>query len=129
VTDTQQQPAAGWWLASDGNWYPPETAPAPRPAPTEAETASAQAGEWMIREDGKNGSVRLEPKALVRTFRKRLGKDDVLTIPLRSISSVHHDRRSLGTDIVTVTAGHTPHRWKVRDAESFVATLNAAIYS
>ena len=24
-----QPPAAGWWLASDGRWYPPQTAPAP----------------------------------------------------------------------------------------------------
>jgi hypothetical protein len=24
--ETQTQPAPGWWLASDGNWYPPETA-------------------------------------------------------------------------------------------------------
>jgi hypothetical protein len=27
VMSTTEQPAAGWWLASDGNWYPPELAP------------------------------------------------------------------------------------------------------
>jgi uncharacterized protein DUF4190 len=26
-------PAPGWWRASDGNWYPPETAPGPPPGP------------------------------------------------------------------------------------------------
>ena len=27
-------PGSGWWLASDGNWYPPDLAPgAPEPAP------------------------------------------------------------------------------------------------
>ena len=25
-------PVPGWWLASDGNWYPPETAPGAQPA-------------------------------------------------------------------------------------------------
>lgn len=28
---TTEQPAPGWWLASDGNWYPPELAPQPEP--------------------------------------------------------------------------------------------------
>jgi hypothetical protein len=31
VSDTSQGP--GWWLASDGMWYPPETAPPPPPPP------------------------------------------------------------------------------------------------
>jgi hypothetical protein len=26
-------PAPGWWRASDGTWYPPETAPGTRPPP------------------------------------------------------------------------------------------------
>jgi len=31
MSDTSQGP--GWWLASDGKWYPPETAPLPPPLP------------------------------------------------------------------------------------------------
>jgi Domain of unknown function (DUF4190) len=30
---TQSSPAPGWWQASDGNWYPPESAPSYRPPP------------------------------------------------------------------------------------------------
>ena len=29
-------PSPGWWQASDGNWYPPETAPGYAPPPTSA---------------------------------------------------------------------------------------------
>jgi hypothetical protein len=32
MTETGQ-PGEGWWLASDGNWYPPESRPAPPPPP------------------------------------------------------------------------------------------------
>jgi len=31
MSDTSQGP--GWWIASDGKWYPPESAPAPAPPP------------------------------------------------------------------------------------------------
>lgn len=110
-------------MASDGQWYPPELAPHPTPDP-DPEPATR---EWMVREDGRNGTLVLDDRALVRIFRRRLGKDDVLTIPLRSIGSVHHDRRSLGTDVVTVTAGHTSHSWKVKGADAFVAQLNESI--
>lgn len=83
--------------------------------------------QYIVREDGKNGTVEIQGGALVRTVRRPFGKDDVLTIPLRSIHGVHHDRKTFGTDVVTVTAGHTSYEWKVKDAETFVAALNAAI--
>lgn len=134
--DESQQPAAGWWMASDGNWYPPDlatqptepTAPAPAPS-VELDLEPSTQNSWMIKEDGRNGSVILTGPALVRTFKRRLGKDDVMTIPLRSITSVHLDRRSLGTDVVTVTSGHAGHQWKVKDAETFVSRLNECILS
>lgn len=31
--DGTQPPAPGWWLASDGQWYPPTSAPGPVVAP------------------------------------------------------------------------------------------------
>ena len=31
--DQPTPPGPGWWLASDGRWYPPQSAPAPPPAP------------------------------------------------------------------------------------------------
>jgi hypothetical protein len=33
VTDRPEGPAPGWWLASDGNWYPPDQRPAAPPPP------------------------------------------------------------------------------------------------
>lgn len=38
-----QSPGPGWWIASDGNWYPPETHPDNRPAPEAAPTATIPA--------------------------------------------------------------------------------------
>ena len=41
MSDVSQGP--GWWLASDGKWYPPEAQPGPAPTPTAgaAETTAA----------------------------------------------------------------------------------------
>ena len=39
-------PGPGWWLASDGNWYPPELAPAPLPPPPPPASPPAQPGGW-----------------------------------------------------------------------------------
>jgi Domain of unknown function (DUF4190) len=39
---SQVSPGPGWWLASDGRWYPPHLAPwAPHPSPTDAPKPSA----------------------------------------------------------------------------------------
>lgn len=32
MTQNDQQPPAGWWLASDGRWYPPTPTPGPAPS-------------------------------------------------------------------------------------------------
>lgn len=58
MSDTSQGP--GWWVATDGKWYPPEQAPsqAPAPAPTPATAAPAAApGQppapgWWLASDG-----------------------------------------------------------------------------
>lgn len=39
---SDEQPGPGWWLASDGRWYPPEQAPAP-PPPTWPSPSAAPA--------------------------------------------------------------------------------------
>ena len=39
-----EQPAPGWWLASDGNWYAPELRPPIRDEPVIAQQASAPVG-------------------------------------------------------------------------------------
>lgn len=127
---TTEQPAVGWWLASDGNWYPPELAPSVTEAPTtETDRPAIDVDEWMVREDGRNGRVRIHPKAIVRTMRRAFGKDDVLTIPLGSISGVYHDRRTLGSDVVKVAAGVNSYEWKIKDGQRFVERLNGLLYA
>lgn len=51
---------------------------------------------YMVREDGKNGTVEILDDRIIRTRKKRLGKDDTQTIPLKAISAVSHDRKTLG---------------------------------
>ena len=41
-THSAQVPGPGWWLASDGNWYPPETHPNAAPA----------GPDWWLASDG-----------------------------------------------------------------------------
>ncbi len=41
---SSEQPAPGWWQASDGNWYAPELHPAVREEPAYAHQAPASAG-------------------------------------------------------------------------------------
>lgn len=84
---------------------------------------------FVVREDGKNGTIEIQQGAIVRTIKKRIGKDDVLTIPIRSVAAVHHDRKTLGTDIVTVNSAGQKYSWKVSNAQPFVDALNAAIYA
>jgi hypothetical protein len=49
VSDTSQGP--GWWLASDGKWYPPELHPSRRPAPPEG----AEAEPTVVAGGGASG--------------------------------------------------------------------------
>jgi|TARA_B100001964_G_C13644746_1_gene342109 hypothetical protein len=82
---------------------------------------------YMIREDGKNGSVVITPDTLERTIRKRIGKDDRQVIPLKGVTSVQQDRKRLKTDEVTVITSGAVFTWKVSKAEQFVDELNRAI--
>ena len=84
---------------------------------------------YMIREDGKNGTVEILDDRLVRERKKRMGKTDVQTIPLRSVTGVHHDRKTLGTDLVRLDVGGVSYEWKVKDAERMVAELHGKIYT
>ena len=82
---------------------------------------------YMIREDGKNGSVVITPDTLERIIRKRIGKDDRQVIPLKGVTSVQQDRKRLKTDEVTVITSGAVFTWKVSKAEQFVDELNRAI--
>lgn len=85
-------------------------------------------GNYAIREDGKNGSVEIHDDRLVRTRKKTLGKDDVQTFPLKAVTSVSHDRKTLGTDEVRIQIGSVSYEWKVKDAERMVAELHEKMY-
>lgn len=87
----------------------------------------ASKNTFEIREAGKNGSIVVHDDRLVRTVKKRLGKDDVQTIPMRGITSVSHDRKTVTTDVVTVVAGVTTFEWKVKDADRMVRMINEAV--
>jgi hypothetical protein len=82
----------------------------------------------MVREEGKNGRVEILEDRIVRTRKKAIGKDDVQTIPIKAVTGVAHDRKTLGTDEVKLTVGSVTYDWKVKDAEAMVAELHEKIY-
>lgn len=41
---SDHQAGPGWWLASDGRWYPPESRPAPPPPPADDSTEARLKG-------------------------------------------------------------------------------------
>ncbi|MDP9201117.1 MAG: hypothetical protein M3P26_04190 [Gemmatimonadota bacterium] len=85
--------------------------------------------EYMVREEGKNGTIEVLEDRIVRTIKRRMGKNDVQTIPIKAITGVSHNRKTLGTDEVTLQiGGATAYTWKVKDAEDMVAELNGRIY-
>jgi hypothetical protein len=84
--------------------------------------------EFMVREEGKNGRIEILDDRIVRTRSKRLGKDDVQTIPMKAVTGVSHDRKTLGTDEVKLTVGSVTYEWKVKNAGEMVSELHAKIY-
>jgi len=83
---------------------------------------------FKIREDGKNGTVELHADRIIRTRKKTMGKDDIQTIPIKSISGVHHDRKTLGTDLVKLDLGSVSYEWKVAGAEQMVAAIHTRMF-
>ncbi len=82
---------------------------------------------YRIHESGRNGTVEILDDRIVRTLRKRLGRDDTQTIPIRAITAVHHDRR-VGRDRVRLDTSGASYEWKVTDGKSLIEELNAKIY-
>jgi hypothetical protein len=84
---------------------------------------------FKIREAGKNGTVEVFDDRLVRTIKHRVTKNDVQTIPLKAITSVHHNRKITKTDTVQLQAGVVNYEWKVSKADEFVRVVNERIFS
>ena len=49
---------------------------------------------FKIHEEGRTGTVEVLDDRIVQTLKKRLGRDDTQTIPIRAVTTVHHDRRT-----------------------------------
>ena len=85
---------------------------------------------YVIKEEGKNGSVELVDGKLVRTIKHRIGRDDLQSILIKSITDVAVNRRLMGSDIVTITLGNAKsYVWKTPHAEELAALVLAAVQS
>jgi len=85
-------------------------------------------GKYTVKEDGNNGSVEVKPDEIIRTYKKRFGRDDKLHIPMRSVASVHHDRQ-IGGDVVTVKARGAVYTWKMSDDDAKKLTSEITTHS
>ena len=82
---------------------------------------------FKIHEEGRNGTVEVFDDRIVRTLKKRLGRDDTQTIPIRAVTAVHHDRRT-GRDRVRLDTAGASYEWKVSNGRQLVDELNAKMY-
>ncbi len=101
---------------------------ADKQGPHETLAANVNPSVYAIREDGKNGTVEVLADRIIRTRKKHLGKDDIQTFPIRAITGVQHDRKTLRTDEVRITFGSVSYEWKVSDAERFVADIHSKMF-
>ena len=84
-------------------------------------------GKFTVKEDGNNGSVEVNADEIVRTHKRRLGRDDKVRIPMRTVSSVDHDSQ-LGGDVVTVKTPGAVYAWKLSDDEAKQLTAEIKAY-
>jgi hypothetical protein len=68
--------------------------------------------KYTIREGGADGSVEVKSDMIIRRYKKRLGRDHKLEIPMRKVSSVHLDRR-IGADAVKLKTDDAEYKWKI----------------
>ena len=82
---------------------------------------------FTVRESGRNGTVQVFDDRLERTLKNRITKNDIQIFPLKSITSVHQDRKMVRTDKVRVVVGIETYEWKIKNAETFVRLVNGKI--
>jgi len=68
--------------------------------------------KYTIREGGADGSVEVKSDMIIRRYKKRLGRDHKLEIPMKKVSSVHLDRR-IGADAVKLKTDDAEYKWKI----------------
>lgn len=84
---------------------------------------------YTIKEDGKNGTVTVYEDRIIRVIKKTMRKDDIQTIPIRSIDGVYHNRKTVKSDIVTLNVNARSFEWKTKAAEALVAEIHEAMYA
>jgi hypothetical protein len=80
---------------------------------------------YTVKEAGRNGVVELQGQRIVRTFRKTFGRNDVQSIPVASVTHVDVDRRTFGSDVITVHVGVREFVWKTTQAEELADRILA----
>lgn len=85
-------------------------------------------GRYSIKEEGKNGTVEVFDDRIVRTRKRTIGKDDIQTFPIKAVTSVSHDRKMIGSDLVRITFGSVSYEWKVGNAEALVAEIHSKMF-
>lgn len=85
-------------------------------------------GKFKVKENGNNGSVEVKPDEIVRTHKRRLRRDDKVRIPMRTVSSVHRDRK-FGGDVVEVRTPGAAYSWKLSDRDAKQLTAEIKTYS
>ena len=76
---------------------------------------------YQIKEDGRNGTVTVTKKGLLRSI-KKFRKNDEQFIPWSSVDYIKHDKR-LRTDIISVQTPSGKFEWKTDAADHISATF------
>ena len=77
---------------------------------------------YEVKAGGKNDRVRIDAGRVILEDLKA-GKTDTTVVPVRRIDRVVLNRRGMGADVVTLTAGPVELEMKMKEAEGFVAEL------
>ena len=79
--------------------------------------------------DGTSGTVEVYDDRLVVTNKKRLRKDDVVMIPIKTITAALHQPKMLSHDIVALDCTSANFVWKSQHAEELVDAVNKAMFA
>ena len=79
--------------------------------------------------DGTSGTVEVYDDRLVVTNKKRLRKDDVTMVPIKTITGASHERKMLSHDIVVLDCTSARFEWKSQHAEELVDAVNKAMFA
>jgi hypothetical protein len=85
-------------------------------------------GTYIVKEDGKNGTIEVFDDRIERVLKKLIGKPDEETIPMRAITGVKLDKKLIGSPTVFVQTASHKYEWKIKNGEEFAKELNSKLY-